>query len=424
METILIVGGGGREHALAWNLGGQARGRKIFCAPGNAGTAALGENLPIASEDLDGLVAWAMRERPDLVVVGPEAPLCAGLVDRLDAAAIRAFGPPRAAARIEGSKQFAKEVMRAAGVPTARAQSCDSLEAAQRAAGEFGLPLVIKADGLAAGKGVVICRTPEEVDRCLEAMLSRRCFGAAGDRVLIEEFLEGEEASILALVDGRRAVLLPSAQDHKRIFDGDRGPNTGGMGAYSPAPVVRPPLAERIRTEVFEPVLEELRRRGIVYRGVLYAGLMITPEGPRVLEFNGRFGDPETQAVLARLRGDLYPALNACLDGELDPAMLQWSEEAAVCVVMASGGYPGSYRKGLPIEGLAAAAELPGVTVFHAGTRHEGGRVLTAGGRVLGVTATGEDLDKAVARAYAAVGKIHFEGARFRRDIAARALRH
>ncbi len=419
---ILIIGGGGREHALAWRLAQDEPRPALYIAPGNAGTAAQGTNLPIEASDLDGLLDWARRERPDLTVVGPEAPLCAGLADRFLAAGLRVFGPVQAAAQLEGSKIFSKDVMRAAGVPTARAETCRTADEARAAARRLGAPVVVKADGLAAGKGVTVCASLAEADAAIEDALTRRIFGAAGGQVLVEECLTGEEVSILALVDGERIALLASAQDHKRVFDHDRGPNTGGMGAYSPAPAMTPALEERVRREVFEPTLAELRRRHIPYRGVLYAGLMLTAQGAKVLEFNCRFGDPETQVILPRWQGHLGATLAACADGHLEPAALRWNPQPCVCVVLAAGGYPGDYAKGRVIAGLDAAAARPGVAVLHAGTKRDGGRVVTAGGRVLGVTALGPTLPEAVARAYVAVRDIHFEGCQYRSDIAARAL--
>ncbi|MEI7436136.1 MAG: phosphoribosylamine--glycine ligase [bacterium] len=419
---ILVIGGGGREHALVWKLAGDSRRPQIFCAPGNAGTLRMATPVKIAADDTDGLLAWAQVQRPDLTVVGPEVPLCAGLTDRFEAAGLRVFGPSRAAAQLEGSKVFSKDVMLAGGVPTARADLFTSYEPAAAFVRKVGAPIVIKAEGLAAGKGVTVCATIEEADFALREALVQHAFGEAGARVLVEECLQGEEVSVLALVDGEHVVLLDSAQDHKRIFDHDAGPNTGGMGAYSPAPVFTGEWRTWVLDEVFGRTLTELRRRKIVYKGVLYAGLMMTATGPKVLEFNVRFGDPETQAILPRIEGDLLPALEACLDGTLTTAHLRWKPGACVCVVMAAGGYPGEYRKGLPITGLDVAENVPGVTVFHAGTSNHDGRVLTAGGRVLGVTALGDNLAQAVDQAYAAVGKITFDGASYRRDIAARAL--
>jgi len=420
--NILIVGGGGREHALAWRLSQDSCRPTLFCAPGNAGTANHASNLPIAAEDVPGLLAWAKTHRPDLTVVGPEVPLCLGITDAFAAEGLRVFGPCQAAARMEGSKLFAKEVMTAAGVPTARSQAFDRTAAALAALPGFALPVVIKADGLAAGKGVIIAQTPEEAEAAIRSMLDDAVFGQAGAQVLIEEFLDGEEASILALVDGEHAVLLPSSQDHKRVFDHDQGPNTGGMGAYSPAPVVAPDLLPVIRDTVILPVVRELKRRGIVYRGVLYAGLMIGPRGLNVLEFNARFGDPETEAVLPRIAGDLIPALQACIDGTLNDALITIRPEVAATVVMAAGGYPGAYKKGIPINGLEEAGRVSDSMVFHAGTACKDGQVVSSGGRVLAVTALGADLKTAVTRAYEAVARIRFEGAHFRTDIAHRAF--
>ncbi len=418
---VLVVGGGGREHALVWKIAQDSSRPELFCMPGNAGTAALATNVPIAAEAVEAVTAWAVEHRPDLTVIGPEAPLCAGLADRLQAHGLLVFGPSAAAAALEGSKTFAKAVMEAAGVPTAAAASFTDSAAALAYVQDLGLPVVVKADGLAAGKGVAICETAGQAETAIRQSLEEGVFGAAGGRVLIEECLVGQEASILALVDGERTVLLAASQDHKRAYDGDRGPNTGGMGAYCPAPLVTDDLWPVIREQVFDRTLAELKRRGIVYKGVLYAGLMMTEAGPKVLEFNCRFGDPETQVVLPRIAGDLLPALMACAEGTLDASMIQWREAACVCVVMAAGGYPGTYGKGDPITGLEEAAGH-GAVVFHAGTAWRDGAVVTAGGRVLGVTALGDDLAAAVARAYAAVAAIHFPQAQFRTDIAAKAL--
>jgi len=422
-SKVLIVGGGGREHALAWRLSRDSTRPEIFCAPGNAGTSGCGANVAIASDDHAGLLYWAERQRPDLTVVGPEAPLCEGITDEFQSRGLRVFGPSKAAARLEGSKAFAKEIMQAAGVPTAEARRFDRADEACRYIRERGAPMVVKADGLAAGKGVTVCRSVEQAEAAVLESLEQRAFGEAGASVLVEECLDGQEASILGLVDGHRVVLLASAQDHKRALDGDEGPNTGGMGAYSPAPVVRPDLIPTIRKTVFNRTLNELSRRGIEFKGVLYAGLMLTEQGPKVLEFNCRFGDPETQAILPRWTGDMLPALQACVDGTLREEMVNWSSEHCVCVVMASGGYPGPYRNGEVIHGVAEAERLPGVQVFHAGTeRDEKGRIVTSGGRVLGVTALGSTLANAVKSVYQAVSAVRFNGAQFRGDIAARAL--
>ena len=430
---ILVVGSGGREHAISWRLAQDPEGHSLFCAPGNAGTAAVATNLPLKADDTAGIVAWAKAERPDLVVVGPEAPLVAGLVDALSAAGIAAFGPVAAGARIEGSKRFAKEVMDAAGVPTGKAETFTDAAKAKAALPSFGLPVVIKADGLAAGKGVVVAETLAQAEQAIDDMLVGNRFGAAGSEVLVEEFLHGEECSILAVVDGERAVLLPSSQDHKRVFDGDKGPNTGGMGAYSPAPVVTDAMLPEIRDRIILPVLRELKRRGIVYRGVLYAGLMVNnansnPRGPlaksgsevNVVEFNARFGDPETEAVLPRLGGSFAQLLLNAASGSLSEADLVVKDDVAATVIVASGGYPGDYEKGKEISGLAAAE--PGAIVFHCGTKEADGKILTSGGRALSVTGLGATLREAVDRAYARIAGISFDKMFFRRDIAHRAF--
>lgn len=419
---VLIVGGGGREHALTWKLVNDSAAPQVFCAPGNAGTAGIATNLDIGAEDIDALLAWARVERPDLTVVGPEAPLCDGIADRLEAEGLPVFGPGAAAARLEGSKLFSKDVMVSGGVPTAEARRFTDPDAATAYVREQGVPIVVKADGLAAGKGVFVCATVEAAEKAVQTVLVDRAFGDSGSELVVEECLLGEEASILALVDGEHVVMLASSQDHKRIRDGDQGPNTGGMGAYSPAPVVTDELWSVIREQVFDRTLAELKRRGITYKGTLYAGLMMTDAGPKVLEFNCRFGDPETQVVLPRLAGDLLPALQACVDGTLSDDLVSWKPEACVCVVMASGGYPGAYEKGKAITGLEDAAELEDVVVFHAGTKVAGESVVTSGGRVLGITALGNGIRDAVDRTYDAVDRIAFDKAQYRKDIAARAL--
>lgn len=420
---VLVIGNGGREHAIVWKLAQDSCAPEIFCAPGNAGTQSLATNLPIGAEDVAGIVAWAREHRPDLTVVGPEAPLCAGVTDALEAEGLKVFGPSRAAAALEGSKAFSKDVMEAAGVPTARFRVYRDSAAAIAGLDAFSLPVVVKADGLAAGKGVVIAQTRAEAETALREMLDGGRFGAAGAEVVVEEFLEGEEASVFALCDGERVVLLPAAQDHKRVFDHDEGPNTGGMGAYTPAPIATPEVMAFTKERIVLPVLRELKRRGIVYKGVLFCGLMIGPKGVNVLEFNCRFGDPETEVVLPSVASDLIPVLLACAEGRLQEALVTLRSEAAATVVMAAPGYPGSYPKGLVISGLAEA-EKTGCTVFHAGTAVKDGQVVTAGGRVLTVTAFGKDLRAAVAAAYEGVSKIHFEGAHYRRDIAAKAFKY
>lgn len=420
---VLVIGNGGREHAIVWKLAHDSCAPELFCAPGNAGTAALATNVPIGAEDVAGIVAWAREAKPDLVVVGPEAPLCAGVTDALEAEGIKVFGPCQAAAALEGSKAFSKDVMEKAGVPTARFRVYRSSAEAIAGLEAFSLPVVVKADGLAAGKGVVIAQTRAEAEEALREMLDGGRFGAAGAEVVVEEFLEGEEASVFALCDGERVELLPAAQDHKRVFDNDQGPNTGGMGAYTPAPIATPEVMAFTKERIVLPVLRELKRRGITYKGVLFCGLMIGPKGVNVLEFNCRFGDPETEVVLPSVASDLLPVLLACAEGRLEPGMVKMRPEAAVTVVMAAPGYPGSYPKGLVISGLDAAAAA-GCTVFHAGTALRDGQVVTAGGRVLTVTAFGADLRAAVAKAYEGVGQIAFEGAHYRRDIAAKAFKY
>ena len=416
---VLVIGNGGREHTLCWKLKNDSRNPEIFCAPGNAGTAALGTNLDLVATDVEGITAWAKANQPDLTVIGPEAPLCVGMADALEAEGFRVFGPRRAAAELEGSKEFAKEIMKSAGVPTAAYEVFTEAEPACAYVRERGAPIVIKADGLAAGKGVTVAETVEQAEAAIQDALGG-AFGAAGSRVVIEDFLVGEEASILALIDGENVVMLASSQDHKRAYDGDSGPNTGGMGAYSPAPIVTDAVLEKVRTEIYDRTLAELKKRGITYKGVLYAGLMIDNGQPSVVEFNCRFGDPETQCVLARWDGDIIPAIEACIDGTLSDDLISWKEEQAVCVVMSAGGYPGSYAKGEVISGLDEAAE--DAIVFHAGTALDGDSVVTAGGRVLGVTALGSDLRAAVDNAYAAVNKISWKDSFHRKDIAHRAL--
>jgi phosphoribosylamine--glycine ligase len=421
---ILLVGSGGREHALAWSLAASPLTTKLFCAPGNAGIAQEGECVPIAAEDVTKLVDFAQAQRIDFVVVGPEAPLVLGLVDRLEAAGIKAFGPSAAAARLEGSKAFMKEVCTRNAIPTARWRRFSEAEAAKAYLARTGAPVVVKADGLAAGKGVVVAATQAEAAEAIDEMLTAKRFGAAGATVVIEEFLDGEEASFFALVDGKHALPLASAQDHKRVGDGETGPNTGGMGAYSPAPIVTDALAQRVMADIIEPTVAAMAREGAPFKGVLYAGLMIGAEGPKLLEYNVRFGDPECQVLCVRLMSDLLPALIAARDGVLKTFHLRWIDEAALCVVMATKGYPGDYAKGSVIRGLDKAAALAGVQVFHAGTgAGPDGAVLASGGRVLGVTATGATIAAAQRRAYEAVDLIDWPEGFCRRDIGWRALR-
>ena len=417
---VLVVGSGGREHTLVWKLAQSEQVAQIYCAPGNAGISLLATCIPLAVDDLAGIVAFCRKEKIDLVVIGPELPLTLGLVDVLEEAGIKAFGPRRKAAEIEGSKAFAKNLMAQYGIPTARYGVFDDIEKARSFAREIPGPWVVKADGLAAGKGVLICQTLAETDAALKKILVDRTFGTAGEKVIIEEFLQGEELSLMAFCDGKTVVPLVSAQDHKRVFSGDQGPNTGGMGAYSPAPVASPALCKEIEEKVLQATLKAMAREGRPFKGILYAGMMITEKGPRVLEYNARFGDPETQVVLPRLRTDLVEIILAVLEERLASLKIAWREEACASVVMASGGYPAHYDTGFPITGLPEVPE--GVLVFHSGTCLQEDKIVTAGGRVLAVTALGDSLREAVDLAYSGVKKIHFQGAHFRDDIAYRAF--
>ncbi len=417
MLKVLVIGSGGREHALAWKIARSPLVGAVYAAPGNPGMGDVATLVPLPADDLQGLVRWAKDAAIDLVVVGPEGPLVAGLADRLEAAGIPTFGARAGAARIEGSKSFAKEVMAAVGIPTAEYATFTEVEPALAWARRRDGRVVVKADGLAAGKGVVVCGELAEAERALRAMLLERIHGAAGARIVLEERMEGPEASCICFTDGERVRMLAAAQDHKRIFDGDRGPNTGGMGAFSPTPHVTPEVAARIEREVLLPAVRELARRGHPFRGALYAGLMLTRTGPRVVEFNARFGDPETQPTFLRLRSDIVPALLGAARGDLSGVELEFDPRAAVGVVLAAEGYPGTPRKGDAISGLEGPFE-EGVQVFHAGTAREAdGRIVTAGGRVLAVCALGQGLEEAAARAYAAAGRISFRGMQLRKDI-------
>ncbi len=420
---VLVLGSGGREHALVWKLKQSAHVSVVFCAPGNAGIATDATCLPIPITDYDGQLRWATENAIDLTVVGPDDALAAGIVDRFEAAGLRIFGPNKSAARLEASKVFAKDFMARHGIPTAKSGSFDDSGEAHRFCQKTDYPVVVKADGLALGKGVIIAQNPWEAAMAIYRIMEARSFGDAGSRVVIEEFLEGEECSIHALVDGDSYVLFPGAQDHKRALDCDQGLNTGGMGTFSPpAHLLTPELERQVREQILDPFLAGVRKDGLDFRGMLFPGLMVTAAGPKVLEFNCRFGDPETQVLLPRLESDLVDLLNATIDRRLSERKPRWSSRSAVCVVMASGGYPGKYATGKPITGLDSMP--PGVTVFHAGTKPAGdGGFVTAGGRVLGVTALGDDLAAARATAYDAVGKIRFEDAHFRTDIAAKGLR-
>ncbi len=420
---ILVLGSGGREHALAWRLAADGHHPEVLLAPGNDGAGRCFERLQVSETDAPAVVAACRARAVDLVVVGPEVALAAGVPDALIASGIPVFGAAREAARIESSKWFAKDVMRAAGVPTARGEVFTQPREAIAAFARFGPPWVIKAEGLAAGKGVLVTESSVAAAAFVTECLAGGRFGEGGRRVVLEEFLTGEEASVIAICDGERHVLLPAARDYKRAFDGDVGPNTGGMGAYAPTQRVDADVECVVSESVVVPVLRELAARGTPYLGALYCGLMLDEAGPHVVEFNARFGDPETQALLVRLESSLLDALEACVDGRLAETELRWSRGTSACVVASSAGYPGSYKTGIPITGLAAAAQVPGVQVFHSGTAQVGGQLLTAGGRVLGVTAPGDSLQEALARAYQAMAEIHFEGMYYRRDIGHRALK-
>lgn len=426
---VLIVGSGGREHALCWKLGSSPRVSKIYVAPGNAGTAAEATNVPIAATDKVGIVRFAKEHQIDLVVVGPEAPLVAGLVDDLQAAGIRAFGPSGAAAELEGSKVFCKNLLHTADVPTAGYQTFRNAESASRYIKDLypetdaSVPVVVKADGLASGKGVIVCSNRREALDAIDRIAARREFGEAGKELIIEERLFGQEASVLAITDGSTILTLPAAQDHKPAFDGDKGPNTGGMGAYCPTPLVDEAMMSKIESDILVPVVHAMKRARRPFRGVLYAGLMLTSAGPKVLEFNTRFGDPECQPLLMRLESDLVDILEAVVLGKLDQIdPPKWSPDPSICVVMASEGYPGEYETGRVISGLDRAAEIEGVKVFHAGTTLRDGHVVTDGGRVLGVTAMGNSISGAKLRAYQAIKEIRWNGAWCRKDISDKAL--
>lgn len=420
--NVLLVGSGGREHALAWKLAQSKNLDKLYIAPGNPGTGQCGENIAIGVNEIEELVDFAKQKSVGLVVVGPEDPLAAGLVDAVEKAGIKAFGPSAGAAQLEADKAFAKHLMRSSAISTAEGQVFERFEDAKTYIASRDEAVVVKAVGLAQGKGVFVCDDPADGILAAEKIMRDKQFGQAGNKLIVEDKLLGEEASILAFVDGRNIYVMESSQDHKAIGEGDTGPNTGGMGAYSPAPVVTDSLMNQIAREILVPVVDGMNRNGTPYKGVLYAGVMVTAAGPRVLEFNVRFGDPETQPILMRLKSDLLEVMLAVCDGTLEKVTLKWDMRPAVCVVMASGGYPGSYEKGKKITGLDQAAKLDDVFVFHAGTAQKDGDIVTNGGRVLGVTALGENIEHAKTRAYEAVNKINFEGAYFRRDIADKAI--
>jgi len=415
---ILVIGGGGREHALAWKLRQSPHAERIFCAPGNAGTAEIGENVAIHANDLRALVRFAKENRVGLTVVGPDDPLAAGIVDLFAAEKLRAFGPTKSAARIEASKIFAKELMRAQKIPTAEANTFSDSNEAVRYCERVKFPVVIKADGLALGKGVTIAGDPTTARSTIDEMMNQGRFGDAGRRIVIEKFLSGTECSLHALVDGNNYLLLESARDHKRALDGDNGPNTGGMGAFSPADNWNSKLQAQFEKQIMRPLLRSLLQGEINFRGLLYPGLIITSGGPRVLEFNCRFGDPETQALLPRMKSDLLPLLEATIDGTIDRCAIEWDSCAAVTVVLASGGYPRKYEPGKPTSGLEDAGHPEDIHIFHAGTRRVNGQIETAGGRVLAITALGSTIEHARGRAYDAAARIHFENCHYRRDIA------
>ena len=420
---VLVLGGGGREHALVWKLRQSPRITQLYCTPGNGGIAEEAECLPADMKSVDSITALASRLRPDLTVVGPELPLTLGVVDEFTRRGWAVFGPTAAAARLESSKSFAKEFLQRHHIPTAHYAICDSIEQVRAALGHFHTPVVVKADGLAAGKGVIIAKSKEEAASVAAEMLSGRMLGDAGDRVVLEECLKGDELSFLVFSDGERVAPLVAAQDHKRVGDGDTGPNTGGMGAYSTAEIVDDQMRDWLVHHIAQPVVTGMKAEGAEFKGVLYCGLMMTARGPMVLEFNCRFGDPETQPILMRLESDLVEALEASIEGRVSEGDFKWSQDAAVCVVMASGGYPGTFEAGKRIDGLDEAGAAEGVKVFHAGTSKRDGAYYSSGGRVLGVTARAASLATAVARAYEACGKISFEGAHYRKDIAGRALK-
>lgn len=420
---ILVIGSGGREHALVWKIGQSPKAGKVYCAPGSAGIGELAELVAIGPEQIEKLAEFAENEKIDLTVVGPELPLTLGITDLFESRGLRIFGPNKDAAQLEGSKAFAKKILQENGIPTASFGTFTDTGLAKQYIAQHPVPYVIKADGLAAGKGVLICATPREAEAAIDEILVRKAFGPAGNRLVIEEFLAGEEASFMVLTDGEHMLPLASSQDHKRVFDNDEGPNTGGMGAYSPAPVVTPKIYQRILDEILSPLLAGLKRKGIRYRGVLYIGLMITKDGPMVLEFNARFGDPECQPIMMRLKSDLVPLLEATIDDKLHLIQPQWHDDMAVCVVLCASGYPGSYGKGAEIHGLDRLKNWEKGFVFHAGTAKDNGRWVTSGGRVLGVTARGDTIESAVKEAYDAVSKISWNGMHYRKDIARRALK-
>jgi phosphoribosylamine--glycine ligase len=419
---VLVVGGGGREHALVWKVAQSPKVSKVYCAPGNAGISEQATLVPIQANDLNGLLEFALKEKIDLTVVGPEDPLTRGIVDLFESKGLLIFGASKKAAEIEGSKAFAKEMMKKYYIPTAFYEIFDNRNEAAKYIRSQGAPVVVKADGLAAGKGVIVCKTVQEAIDSVDQIMVERIFGNAGNRVVVEEYLVGEEASYIAFTDGKTILPMASSQDHKPILDGDQGPNTGGMGAYSPAPVVTDEIHEKIMEKILRPIIYGMGEEGRPYQGVLYAGLMIHEGHPKVLEFNARFGDPETQPVLMRMKGDIVPILEACMRGTLSRHRIEWDNRASLCVVMASKGYPGDYEKGKVITGLKEVSRMDGVSVFHAGTTLKDGQIVTNGGRVLGVAGLGENIPRAIERTYQAVKKISWDGVYYRADIGQKAL--
>jgi phosphoribosylamine---glycine ligase len=417
---VLVIGGGGREHALVWKITKSPKVTEVFCAPGNAGTGGIATNVPIPADQIEPLLEFALEKKIGLTIVGPEQPLVLGIVDRFQEKGLRVFGPTARAAELEGSKAFSKNIMKKYGLPTAEYEVFTSHEEARKYFYKETGPRVVKASGLAAGKGVILCKNAEEGRNAVDAIMLKKSFGDAGNQVVIEEFLEGQEVSVLAFTDGESVLLLDSAQDHKAAWDGDQGPNTGGMGAFSPAPIFTDVMRQKVRDKIIFPLIRAMKAEGRPYQGILYAGLMLTSMGPKILEFNARFGDPETQPLLFRMESDIVPLFQACIDGTLDKCDLKWKSVSSVCVVMTAKGYPGPYEKGKEISGLEEIVELSDVVVFHAGTKNAEGKVLTNGGRVLGVTASGDDTPSAISKAYEAVKKIKWEGIYFRNDIGQR----
>lgn len=419
---VLVIGSGGREHALVWKLASSPRVEKVYCVPGNPGISKIAHCVQLDTNDNFAMIRFAVENKVDLTVVGPEAPLAKGIVDAFAKEGLKIFGPSKAAAQIEGSKAFAKDLMKKYNIPTAGFEVFTEAAAAKEYIKQHGAPVVVKADGLAAGKGVIVAMTLDEALNAIDAIMCDKAFGSAGSQVVVEDYLTGEEASLLAFTDGKTIVPMVAAQDHKRIYDGDKGPNTGGMGAYAPAPVVNDEIRQKVMTDVLKPIIAAMANEGCPYKGCLYAGLMITEDGPKVIEFNARFGDPETQVVLPLLESDLTVIMEACIDGTLCKTEVEWQSGAAVCVVLAAQGYPSAYRKGDVINGIEQA-EQQGALVFHAGTKLSDGHIVTNGGRVLGVTAVASDLVNAIKKTYEAVNDIDFKDVQYRRDIAHRALR-